>query len=105
MSGMRSHFYSGVERRKFLALYRKSGLKRPDFCRRHKIAYTTFCGWERREGREGTRFRRVRVSPVGWLDSAVAEVVISNGVKVRVLRGCAEAELGWILEAARRCGA
>lgn len=95
------------ERRRYLALYHRSGLKRPDFCRRYKIAYTTLCGWERRLGKTKTRvsFQRVKMSPLTFgVEPVIAELVLEGGIRVRVMRDCSAAQLAGIVEAVGRCG-
>jgi hypothetical protein len=98
--------YTEEARWRHLARFERSGLSGVAYARREGLGYSTLCAWKARAGRERVPrgFQRVEVSGGGWLGSVVvAEVVLDNGVSVRVMRGCGE-ELGAILEAAR-CGA
>lgn len=98
--------YTEAARRGHLARFERSGLSGVEYARREGLGYSTLCAWKARARRERVPrgFQRVEVSAAGWMGSAVvAEVVLGNGMSVRVMRGCVE-ELGAILEAAR-CGA
>jgi hypothetical protein len=88
-----------------VAAGKRSGLSGVEYAKQEGLGYSTLCAWLARARRESVPrgFQRVEVSGAGWPGSAVvAEVVLGNGVSVRVMRGCGE-ELGAILEAAR-CG-
>ena len=98
---------STQDRRRIIAEYRSSGMSATKFCRKQGIHFTTLYSWMRSLGkrRAASGFRRLKISPLSGLGEAVvAEIMLGNGARVRLMRGIVEAEVGMILEAASRCG-
>lgn len=97
----------GLNQRKVIAAFRRSGMSAPVFCRKEGIHFTTLYKWMRqaREKKPSIRFRRLKLSPLaGFGESVVAELGLANGTRIRVMRGCPEEELATIVEIASRCG-
>lgn len=93
---------SNLERQKLIAAFRRSGMGASEFCRKHGIHFTTLYSWMRsRSAKKVSRgFRRVKISPLMGLGEAViAEIVLADGRRVRLMRGCGREEVGMILEA------
>jgi len=71
-----------AQREQLLAAFGRSGLSAAEFARRHRLNYTTFCGWRRR--REPTKglpaFVQVEVAP----PPAPVELVIEVGAVARI---------------------
>ena len=93
---------SGQERRKLIAAFRRSGLGAPEFCRKQGIHFTTLYSWLRAQRAKpmSPAFRRVKISPLlGLGETVIAEIALTDGRRVRLLRGCGRDEVAMILEA------
>jgi hypothetical protein len=98
--------YSPKERRLLLADFSRSRESRPEYCRRKKIAYSTFCGWAGEAKRsKKPLFKKVELSPWSSMgDQALAEICMSAGVRVKVMAPCSKNKLMEILEVIKLCG-
>jgi transposase-like protein len=97
------------ERRKLIRMFRGSGMSALEFSRKHGIHFTTLYSWMRGEKpvKGSGSLRRVKIEGsalIGVGEPVVAEVVLANGARVRLMRGSSEEELSMILKALGPCG-
>ena len=67
-----------AQRTQLLAEFDRSGLSASAFARRHRIGYSTFCGWRRRHSKTSTDFVEVELS------TAPVELLIELGAQARM---------------------
>jgi len=70
-----------AQRTQLLAEFDRSGLSASAFARRHRIGYSTFCGWRRRQPKTPTDFVEVE------LPTAPVELLIELGAQARLRIG------------------
>lgn len=100
---------NAAERRKVVSAYRTSGMSALEFSRKQGIHFTTLYQWMRSMGKGKALggFRRVKISEspqMGMGSTVVAEIGLTGGAQVRVMRGCSEEELSMILKGLIPCG-
>jgi hypothetical protein len=73
---------SARKRAKLLAAFDRSGLSAAAFARKHRINYTTFCGWRQRRDKSppATEFVQVELPPTPGLTDLVVEI----GAEIRL---------------------
>jgi len=71
-----------AKRERLLAEFDRSGLSAAEFVRRHRLNYTTFCGWRQRrdQSRALPGFVQVEVTP----EAGPVELVIELGGQARM---------------------
>jgi len=84
---------SAPQRAKLLAAFERSGLSAAAFARKHRINYTTFCGWrQRRDKTRAPDFVQVELPGPGAPDELIVEI----GADIRLRIGSAR-QIAWAL--------